>query len=177
MNFASTIQVASSNMLFEGMAVDIYEGAILPQKKRRGSKFIGTVKRKPIRYAPYPGECSKKNPNFDSAKILKLVRDLYNEKTKCSTETGRCGGHLHIVLDDGNLKDSDVRFCIKNAIADRCKVCAHISMLMLLLTQTQRNFVYSNKHNWRRHYRTVRLSGPYTISAIDYDTKTVTFER
>ena len=40
--------------------------------------------------------------------VLPFVRDLYQRNA-----VGCC---LHIVLDDGNIKDKDVEFCINQAV-------------------------------------------------------------
>lgn len=38
--------------------------------------------------------------------VSKLVELLYEDLKEC------CGGMLHIVLDDGNLDDDDIQWCI-----------------------------------------------------------------
>jgi hypothetical protein len=45
---------------------------------------------------------------------------------------------LHIVLDDGNLKDEDVRHCQHVAIDHRHPDCVMIAMFLYGLSPTQR---------------------------------------
>ncbi|MDP3963705.1 MAG: hypothetical protein Q8Q39_04375 [bacterium] len=55
------------------------------------------------------------------------------------------GGSLHIVLDDGNIEDSHVRFCRKHAETlndiDGIRLCD----LLLQMTKTQRRKLYDMK--------------------------------
>lgn len=39
---------------------------------------------------------------------LNSLRDIFYEMPGCS-----CGGALHILLDDGNIRDTDIVFCYK----------------------------------------------------------------
>jgi hypothetical protein len=70
--------------------------------------------------------------------VLPLVRRLYNEDDLCSRNSGIVGGHLHIVLDDGNVEDSNVQFCLQEAIKDHCATCIRLAELLLLMSKTQR---------------------------------------
>lgn len=48
------------------------------------------------------------------------------------------GGSLHLVLDDGNVSDDDVRFCIR-AARDRADIHGYqIGVLLLSMSRTQR---------------------------------------
>lgn len=44
---------------------------------------------------------------MNSRELSKLIKDYYN------INGNRSGGNCHIVLDDFNVKDSDIDFCIK----------------------------------------------------------------
>jgi len=48
------------------------------------------------------------------------------------------GGSLHIVLDDGNASDSDVKFCIDHAEKKNDSEGARIGRLLLRMSRTQR---------------------------------------
>lgn len=49
--------------------------------------------------------------------------------------TGCC---LHIVLDDGNIKNSHVEFCIKNALEQGHSDCLRAACILMLCSSTQR---------------------------------------
>ena len=71
--------------------------------------------------------------------LIPLLSDLY------MLEEHGCGGHLHIVLDDGNLRDADVEFCIAAAAKDGCLPCQQVGALLRVMTETQRRGLY-NRH-------------------------------
>lgn len=48
------------------------------------------------------------------------------------------GGRLHIILDDGNVQDHDVQWCIDNALEVGDVEAAEIGRLLLSMTKTQR---------------------------------------
>ncbi len=50
----------------------------------------------------------------------------------------RGGCCLHIVLEDGNTKDGDVRFCLEQATNKGHADCKQLAEMLLLMTQTQR---------------------------------------
>ncbi len=75
--------------------------------------------------------------------VLPLV-DAYYGFDGCGV-----GGSLHIVLDDGNLEDEQVQFCIENAIAghwctdDKPDEAGELlGRLLLLMSMTQRRKIY-----------------------------------
>lgn len=70
--------------------------------------------------------------------VLPLVRDLYRGLAPCTRDAGRVGGHLHIVLDDGNTEDNHVQFCLDSATKDNCTTCIKLAELMLKMSKTQR---------------------------------------
>lgn len=47
-------------------------------------------------------------------------------------------GSLHIVLDDGNIEDKHIEFCIKNAVERKDGEGAELAKLLLAFTKTQR---------------------------------------
>jgi hypothetical protein len=52
------------------------------------------------------------------------------------------GGNLHIVLDDGNVRDSDIEFCIERAQEKGDKFGEAIGRVLLRMSKTQRRKVY-----------------------------------
>lgn len=64
--------------------------------------------------------------------VLPLVRDLYG------TEHGGAGGCLHIVLDDGNVEDHSVAFCVDYAMENDCNQCESLARLLMRMSRTQR---------------------------------------
>lgn len=48
------------------------------------------------------------------------------------------GGCLHIVLEDGNLKNHHVQFCVDYAREQDCPTCQRIAADILALSMTQR---------------------------------------
>lgn len=53
------------------------------------------------------------------------------------------GGSLHIVLDDGNIRDSDLRFCLDYALTKGDTEGAALARLLLGMTKTQRKKVHA----------------------------------
>jgi hypothetical protein len=77
----------------------------------------------------------------------KAVKELYD------SEDGSVGGYGHIVFDDGNLEDKNIKYCISEAInnkyekdiCDDTRIKSIIALtLMLSLNYVERNFVYNN---------------------------------
>lgn len=50
-----------------------------------------------------------------------------------------CWGSLHVVLDDGNLKDHFVQFCIDFAEQSGDREGAELGRILLQLSETQRD--------------------------------------
>ena len=50
-----------------------------------------------------------------------------------------CWGSLHIVLDDGNLKDHHVKFCIEFAEKRGDREGAELGKILLQMSETQRD--------------------------------------
>lgn len=72
-------------------------------------------------------------------------------RTFCASPGHNIGGALHIVLDDGNLEEGNIRFCLNalNRGACHCgrRVCGEgvtLALALLKLTRTQRYKVYAN---------------------------------
>lgn len=63
--------------------------------------------------------------------VLPLVRAYY-------AKGNYAGGALHIVLEDGNVKDSDVRFCISWARQENDADGLALAELLLKMSKTQR---------------------------------------
>lgn len=74
---------------------------------------------------------------------LALVRELY------STDDGVVGCCLHIVLDDGNLGDDSIRYCMTHAEHGSC---AHLAAMLLKMSPTQRRKVYRSPKNCPTFY-------------------------
>lgn len=47
-------------------------------------------------------------------------------------------GALHIVLDDGNMSNADVQFCIEYAVQQGDAECAALARVLLSMSKTQR---------------------------------------
>lgn len=64
--------------------------------------------------------------------VLPLVRALYR------SEHGRVGGCFHIVLDDYNVEDHHVSWCLDNARERSCQPCTELGELLVRMSRTQR---------------------------------------
>lgn len=74
--------------------------------------------------------------------VIQLAKKLYEDH--CA---GCC---LHITLDDGNVRDSDVEFCMKRAIEKAHPLCQEIAGKLLLMTKTQRLRVRRGRYGLHR---------------------------
>lgn len=70
-----------------------------------------------------------RDPKPTVPEVLPLVRALYE------SEHGGAGGCLHIVLDERNVEDSSVRFCIESGC---CEQCLPVALLLQKMSRTQR---------------------------------------
>lgn len=74
--------------------------------------------------------------------VCKLVKTLYEDMGEGA------GGMLHIVLDDGNLEDDHIQWCIEycnreeNADKHDKEICLEIAHRMLGISMEQRKLVY-----------------------------------
>lgn len=50
---------------------------------------------------------------------------------------------LHIVIEDCNIRDSDIEFCVKLAREKNCKHCEQIGRMIYTMTSTQRRKLLS----------------------------------
>lgn len=53
-----------------------------------------------------------------------------------------CWGSLHIVLDDGNIADDHVRFCVGFAERNNDPEGAELARILLQMSKTQRRKMY-----------------------------------
>jgi hypothetical protein len=78
----------------------------------------------------------------EAKRVCVLVKVLYEELGE------RAGGLLHIVLDDGNLEDEHIQWCIEycnreeNANRIDKDICFEIAQRMLRLNYIERVLVY-----------------------------------
>ena len=74
--------------------------------------------------------------------VRKLVDYLYNDLGE------RSGGLLHIVLDDGNLEDEHIKYCLnyieepENTDRKDKQICLEIAKTLLKMSMYERNLVY-----------------------------------
>jgi len=86
------------------------------------------------------------DPNRPSvAEVIPMVRALYDGDAECTTGAGLVGGHLHIVLDDGNIETGHVDFCLNSATVDNCDTCMRLAQKLKAMSPTQRCRVYREK--------------------------------
>jgi hypothetical protein len=69
--------------------------------------------------------------------VQPLVKQLYSQNC-----VGCC---LHIVLDDGNVSDLNVKFCINEAVKNKHYFCEELARTILLMTLTQRKRLYMSR--------------------------------
>jgi hypothetical protein len=64
--------------------------------------------------------------------VLPLARAYYE------IAGNEVGGHLHIVLEDYNIDDGSVQFCLDEARAHRDEAGVELASLLLRMSKTQR---------------------------------------
>jgi hypothetical protein len=69
--------------------------------------------------------------------VIHLAREYYRQPGNLA------GGSLHIVLDDGNLDDSDILFCIEYAKKEKDELGVQLGEHLLSLNEDEREYVYS----------------------------------
>ena len=79
--------------------------------------------------------------------VMPMVRDLYAGKRPCTRHTEIMGGHLHILLDDGNVTDHHATFCLEEAQKDGCANCVELAQKLVVMSQTQRLKLYRRKRD------------------------------
>ena len=77
---------------------------------------------------------------MEAIEILKLIKDYY------SKEGNAVGGSLHMVLDDGNLDNSDIQFAINYAKKEMDCDGIKIGEILLSLSKGERKKIY--KKTW-----------------------------
>lgn len=75
-----------------------------------------------------------KRARFTIPQVLPIVHGYRDYKWQNGV-----GGALHIVLDDGNIDDSSVRFCMGWAARENDLLGAYLSMILLQMSKTQRS--------------------------------------
>jgi hypothetical protein len=65
-----------------------------------------------------------------------LIKAIYD------TPEGGCGCCLHIVLDDGNVKEYHVRYCLENA---EHGICKEVAEMLLRLTEEGREVAFGDR--------------------------------
>jgi hypothetical protein len=73
--------------------------------------------------------------------IVGLIQEYY------STDGNAAGGYLHIVLDDGNLEDDDIIFCIEQAKMAGDFNGVLLGYVLLLLNLSEREKAYNKFWN------------------------------
>jgi len=68
--------------------------------------------------------------------VMPLIRQYY------SKSGNGAGGSLHIVLEDGNVDDGNVEFCVKFAKESGDKDGEVLGNILLLMSKTQRMKLY-----------------------------------
>jgi hypothetical protein len=93
---------------------------------------------------PYRNPTEKTKTNKPTLpEVIPLVLDYYAKEGNCA------GGNLHIVLDDGNLQNSSIEYCLKCAEEENDVDGVVLAKLLLLMSHTQRKHLYRmNKLNW-----------------------------
>lgn len=56
-------------------------------------------------------------------------------------------------MDDGNLKDRHLEFCLRTAKKNKHATCVSAAVMLLGMTATQRHFLYHHRYLYT-HYRT-----------------------
>ena len=71
--------------------------------------------------------------------VLPLVRAYY------AKPGNEAGGNLHIVLDDGNVEDSSIRFCVEGSVREMDLDGVSLCQKLLAMSKTQRRVLYMAK--------------------------------
>lgn len=92
-------------------------------------------------------------------KLATLIKDSVPEPWEASIddilliskwyyEWHGAGGWLHIVLDDCNLEDSSVDYCINRADSEGDIVCWMLALLIRTMTEPNRQVLYNRLHGY-----------------------------
>ena len=72
----------------------------------------------------------------DASVFIQDIRDYYEK------DGNAAGGNLHIVLDDGNLDDGSILFCINNCIERNDVDGLRLCKILFACSMTQRGKLY-----------------------------------
>jgi hypothetical protein len=75
--------------------------------------------------------------------VTKLIEEC---KKYYALPNNSVGGSLHIVLDDGNIHDEHVKFCIGYAEGKNDNEGVLLGKMILKASKTQRKKLYNNYH-------------------------------
>lgn len=73
--------------------------------------------------------------------VMSLVKAYY------AKPGNSVGGNLHIVLDDGNIKDDHIRFCLEQCHREKDRDGEDLALLLLKMSKTQRKKLYAGKYD------------------------------
>lgn len=68
--------------------------------------------------------------------VMPLVKDYY------ATPGNLAGGNLHIVIEDGNIRNDDIEWCLDKSKKNGDDKGVEICELLLLMSKTQRRKIY-----------------------------------
>jgi hypothetical protein len=69
------------------------------------------------------------------SEVILLVREYYKDNP--------CGGSLHIALDDGNLEDDCIRYCLEYAYQNHDSAGVELAKILLRMSLKQRDSLYT----------------------------------
>lgn len=75
-------------------------------------------------------------PKISAIQVLPIAKAYY------SMPDNGAGGNLHIVLDDGNLKNSSIEACLKQCIEENDAEGEVLAKILLSMSMTQRKKLY-----------------------------------
>lgn len=107
----------------EGGSLRVVARVLAPCSKDTARRFLERHR---------PKEAIVKKPTIPE--VLPLVRELYKRHP--------AGGPLHIVLDDGNVDDDDVGFCLEAALEAKDAEAIKLCSLLMKMSRTQRTKLY-----------------------------------
>jgi hypothetical protein len=89
------------------------------------------------------------NPNLDRIQITPELVDRF----AAYYELNPTWGSLHIVLDDGNIENGHVEFCVQDALAHGDIEGALLAEILLAMTKSQRGRIgkKAEKPHWDRY--------------------------
>lgn len=82
--------------------------------------------------------------------VLPFIAAIYEDHC-----TGCC---LHIAMDDGNLQDNHLEFCLRQGFEHGHANCVAAALMLLGMTQTQRHFLYRHRYPYTHYKRRDKAS-------------------